>query len=51
MVCSVGKVALTPGFAFDRVFDETTPQEGIFDFGVKTIVEGAGGRRRSPQMS
>lgn len=28
------------GFSFDRVFDTDTKQEDIFDFGVKTIVEG-----------
>lgn len=28
------------GFTFDRVFDSSTRQEDIFDFGVKTIVEG-----------
>jgi kinesin family protein 5 len=28
------------GFTFDKVFDSDTRQEDIFDFGVKTIVEG-----------
>lgn len=28
------------GFTFDRVFDTTTKQDEIFDWGVKGIVEG-----------
>lgn len=28
------------GFTFDRVFDTTTRQDEIFDWGVKGIVEG-----------
>lgn len=28
------------GFAFDRVFDQDSQQQDIFDWGVKGIVEG-----------
>ena len=30
----------SPGFTFDRVFDSSTKQNDIFDWGVKGIVEG-----------
>lgn len=36
------------GFTFDRVFDSNTRQEDIFDFGVKTIVEGQLAILRTP---
>ena len=36
----MSSIPLMAGFTFDRVFDSNTRQEDIFDFGVKTIVEG-----------